>query len=270
VLRRDLEREFVGKKIKDADATSMKALVGFRNRKQFADQVAGRKVKAVNRHGNRLVFNLEGTEAMVVDLGSGGSLLKGQGGKAKDPDGLRVTFSFNVGGPLRFVDRGGNANLRVVPLERLAEDVPEIGTLGIDVLEAPISWQAFGMMLQRRRGTLRQVLIDPTFIVGIGPVYADEILFTAGLRHDRDVASLTDQEVRRLFRGIVEVLQDAVKHRGVSLDDDTFVDLYGTPGEYQEHLQVYGKDGQPCPRCRKPIEKARVGKSVTYFSPSQV
>lgn len=269
VLRRDLEREFAGKKIKAVDATSMRALRGIRTRKQLSEQLEGRKLKTVERRGTYLVGILDGGDALVIDLGTQGLLLKSPGAKAKEPEGLQVTLTFNTGGALWLVDKGNDAWLLVAPLDGLAEAVPELGRLGIDPLDQPISWQAFGLLLERRDGTLRQVLLDPTFIVGITPVYADEILFEAGLRHDRDVSRLTAQEIRRLFRAIVEVLQDAVKHRGVSLDDG-FVDLYGVPGEHQEYLQVYGRDGQPCPRCRKPIEKVRVGKGYTYFSPSQV
>jgi formamidopyrimidine-DNA glycosylase len=269
VIRRDLEREFVGKKIKSVEATSMRTLRGIRNRKQFAEQLEGRKLKAVERRGTYLVGNLDGTDALVIDLGDRGVLLKSQGSKAKDPDGLQVTIAFSAGGSLRLVDPSGGAQMQVVPLAELADAVPAIGALGMDPLDQPISWQAFGLMLERRDGTLRQVLLDPTFLVGITPVYADEILFEAGLRHDRVANRLTAQEIRRLFRAVVEVLQDAVKHRGVTLDDG-FVDLYGNPGEHQAHLQVYGRDGEPCPRCRKPIEKVRAGKGYTYFSPSQV
>lgn len=270
VLRRDLEREYVGKRFKGVEAPSMQALARYRTRKQFADQLVGHKIKAVQRFGTLLVFNLDGTDALVMDLGSSGLLLKAKSARSAEPDGTVATFSLGAGGPLRLVDESGAAEAFVVPMEDLEAEVPEISELGIDPVTEPISWQAFGILLQRHTGKLRPLLLDRTFIAGIGPLYADEILFTAGLRHDRDVASLTTQEIRRLFRAVVEVLQDALKYRGSSFEDDAFVDLFGEAGTYQERLQVFGKAGEPCPRCRKPIEKARVGRGVTYFSPSQV
>ena len=95
--------------------------------------------------------------------------------------------------------------------------------------------------------------MDQKFIAGIGNIYSDEILFEAGLRWDRMSDSLSQQEVRRLYRAIVETLQDAVKYRGSSLADEQYVDLFGQPGEYQHHHQVYDREGEACVRCRRPI-----------------
>ncbi len=101
------------------------------------------------------------------------------------------------------------------------------------------------------------MLVDPEVVAGIGAVYSDEILWEAGLRHDRASQELSSQEIRRLYRALVETLHEAVKHRGTSLESTPFVDLYGKPGAYQDELKVYGRDGEPCRRCRAPVLKAR-------------
>ena len=94
-----------------------------------------------------------------------------------------------------------------------------------------------------------------------------EILFDAGLRYNRTADSLSMQELRRLYRSVVGILHDAIKYRGVSLDERPFLDLAGNPGEYTEHLAVYGKAGELSPRSRLPIEKATFkGKTVFYCS----
>ncbi len=77
--------------------------------------------------------------------------------------------------------------------------------------------------------------------------------------------SLSQQEVRRLYRAISETLQGAVKYRGSSLADEGYVDLFGKPGEYQDHHQVYGREGQSCMRCRRPIHRARYSNRSTFF-----
>ena len=94
-------------------------------------------------------------------------------------------------------------------------------------------------------------------MAAIGPIYSDEILWEAGLRHDRISSELSSQEIRRLFRALVETLHEAVKHRGTTVDDHPFVDLYGKPGDYQDELKVYGREGEPCRRCRAPVAKVR-------------
>jgi formamidopyrimidine-DNA glycosylase len=73
--------------------------------------------------------------------------------------------------------------------------------------------------------------------------------------------------MRRLYRAMQEVLQDGVRHGGVTLDDETYRNLYGKSGEFQDHLKVYGRDGQPCRRCRTLIVRERWGNRSTYFCP---
>jgi formamidopyrimidine-DNA glycosylase len=101
-------------------------------------------------------------------------------------------------------------------------------------------------------------------------VYADEILFHAGLRHDRVSNTLSSQEVRRLYRAVVETLHDAVKYRGTSLPDLPFTDFAGKQGEYQEHLAVYGRDGQLSPRSRGVIQRVKFEGRWTYYCETQV
>ena len=107
--------------------------------------------------------------------------------------------------------------------------------------------------------------MDQKFIAGIGNVYSDEILFEAGLKWERQSDSLSQQEVRRLYRAITETLNGAVKYRGSSLADEQYVDLFGKPGEYQEHHQVYGREGEACVRCRRPIQRARYSNRSTFY-----
>ena len=78
-------------------------------------------------------------------------------------------------------------------------------------------------------------------------------------------ASLSPEEVRRLYRAMMEILQEAVKHRGSSLADQQYVDVFGQPGGYQLHHNVYAREGEACRRCRRPIVRQRVGGRSTFF-----
>ena len=114
---------------------------------------------------------------------------------------------------------------------------------------------------------MKSLLMDQKFICGLGNIYSDEILFTAGLRYDRMSNTLSSQEVRRLYRAIQETMQEAIRYRGTTLDDEAYVDLFGEPGEYQKELKVYGRAGEPCRRCRTPIKSVRLGNRSAYFCP---
>ena len=150
----------------------------------------------------------------------------------------------------------------VAQYDEIDQQVDELAHLGLDPLETALSWELFGRMLAERKTKLKPLLMDQKFIAGIGNVYSDEILFEAGLKWERQSDSLSQQEVRRLYRAISETLQGAVKYRGSSLADEGYVDLFGKPGEYQEHHQVYGREGQACMRCRRPIQRAPLFESL--------
>jgi formamidopyrimidine-DNA glycosylase len=109
--------------------------------------------------------------------------------------------------------------------------------------------------------------MDQKFISGLGNIYSDEVLFGAGLRYDRMSNTLSSQEVRRLYRSIQEVLQEAIKLRGTTLDDEAYLDLFGEPGTYQNELKVYGRAGLPCRRCRTPIQVVKISQRSSFFCP---
>ena len=265
VMRRDLEREVVGKKIKAVEVTGTRSVRRHRNRKEFITVLTGRKITAVQRRGKYLIVKLDGTDALIVHLGMSGQLLRAKTAREKAPKHTHVAITFTQGGLLRFVDPRTFGEMFVAPYDEIDQQVDELAHLGLDPLETALSWDLFGRMLAEKKTKLKPLLMDQKFIAGIGNVYSDEILFQAGLKWDRMSDSLSQQEIRRLSRAIIETLNDAVKYRGSSLADEQYVDLFGKPGEYQEHHQVYGREGEACVRCRRPIQRARYSNRSTFY-----
>ncbi len=262
-LRRELEKEAVGKRFKVPDVTGTKA-VRHNGKKAFQTRLEGAKVKSIERRGRHLVANLDNGELLVLDLGATGRLEK-VSPKSTPPKGTAVVLSFTQGGQIRLVDPGGSSELFVVTADALAAEVPALAAKGLDPVADAVSWTSFARVLLGRSAKLKAVLMDPDVVAGIGLMYSDEILWEAGLRHDRTSDSLSSQEIRRLFRALVETLHEAVKHRGTTIDEQPFVDLYGKSGEYQHELKVYAREGEPCPRCRAPIAKGRYSNKPLYF-----
>ncbi|NNE75310.1 MAG: Fpg/Nei family DNA glycosylase [Acidimicrobiales bacterium] len=269
VLRRDLERECAGKKIKTVEAKSMALLGNYKNRKSFTSQLDGVKVNSVTRHGKLLQFHLDNDHIMAVTVGATTNLVRASNRAAEIPN-TEIVITFTQHGGLRIIDGEGSGDVQIVPAEEFADAYPALANLGIDPIAAPVSWTTFGEMLIKNKGKLKNLLTDETFIAGIGSMYADEILFTAGLRYDRVSTTLSTQEIRRLYRALVETLHDAIKYRGTSLEDDSYVDAHGESGEYQTHLSVYGKDGELSPRSRTPILRSKFGGEWTYYCDTQV
>lgn len=265
VLRRDLDKEIVGKKIKSVEVTGTRSIRRHKNKKEFVALLEGRKIVAVQRRGKYLVVKLDDNEALIVHLGMSGQLLRAKSAREKAPKHTHVAISFTQGGLLRFVDPRTFGEMFVTKYDDIEEEVEELAHLGLDPLEVAMSWEIFGRMLADRHARLKPLLMDQKFIAGIGNVYSDEILFTAGLRWDRMSDSLSQQEVRRLYRAISETLQDAVKYRGSSLADEQYVDLFGKPGEFQHYHQVYDREGLACQRCRRPVHRARYSNRSTFY-----
>lgn len=263
LLRRDLDREVGDRKIKAVEVP-VAGIVGTPSKKAFITALTGAKLSGVTRRGLLLLLGLEGTHQLAIALGSTARLTRNQAKEELAP-GTAMVITFTQGGQLRLVDPKKESVVEYLEDDQVEAAHPELLTLGLDTADEPISWTTFGEQLLRRDGRLKSVLMDPAFLVGIGPMYSDEILFHAGLRYDRAPASLSTQEIRRLYRAVVETVHDALKHGGTSLGDDGWVGLSGEPGDYAQYLAVYKRDGEMSPRARGPIVKARFGSGNTYF-----
>jgi formamidopyrimidine-DNA glycosylase len=264
-IKRDLEKEVVGRRIKSVEVRGRRSIRRHRSTKEFTSRLEGHKVTGVRRLGKYLLVDLDGGDVLVVHLGMSGQLIKAKGPREPIEKGTHVVITFVQGGQLRFVDPRTFGELFVTTTEGVHAAVPELAHLGFDPLEEPMSWARFGQLLAERKSQLKALLLDQRFVAGIGNVYADEILFAAGLRYDRRSDSLSAEEVRRLYRAMVETLNDAIRHRGSSLADEQYRDLYGETGEFQGQHQVYDREGQACRRCRSPIVRVRAAGRSTFF-----
>jgi len=269
VMRRDLEKEVVGKRIRAVvvrpHRNAMRVIRRHARRKEFADRLAGKKVTKVERKGKYVLMHLDDGEVLVVHFGMSGQFLRGTKRQAL-PTHTHVVMEFTQGGDLRYIDPRTFGEMFVAPADELGK-VKELDHIAIDPLEDTFTWQEFSYELSRRASKLKPLLMDQKFVSGLGNIYSDEVLFAAGLRHDHMSNQLSAQEVRRLYRAMREVLQDAVRGRGTTLDDEAYVDLFGRPGEFQGELKVYGRKGLPCRRCRTPIDSIKVNGRTSYFCP---
>lgn len=262
--RRQLEREVVGRKVKTVEVVDTKAIPRHGTKKKFGDMLEGAKLKSLIRRGTFLIFTLDSGDRFILRPGAGGQLRKTPAKDDAEP-GTSVVITFTQGGQLRYVDPRHSGEMWILTPEEVAEGVDEIELLGFDVVDEPVPWAEFARLVMSRSMKLKSFLTDEDLLAGIGPVYSDEILYDAGLRYDRLSDSLSVQEVRRLYRSVVEILHDAIKHSGTTLSADGWHDLHGAAGGYAEYHQVYGRDGEPCRRCRDVISKSKFGGRNTYY-----
>ncbi len=223
---------------------------------RFAAGVRGRRIEGVGRRGKQLVLDLDGGAFLTVHLKMTGQLFVVPAGTPVDPY-ERLALTFDDGRELRFRDirKFGRVGLYE------GDDDPFDG-VGPEPLDPRFTLRAFRTRLRGRRARLKPLLVDQGFLAGVGNIYADEALWRARLHPLRSAASLRPGDERRLYRSLIEVLSEAVERRGSSIDDYTAPD---GDGEMQEHLDVYQRTGEPCPRCGRPIRRIVIGIRSTHF-----
>ncbi len=268
-MKRDLEREVVGKKIKTVTAEGMTVLGKYKNRKAFTNLLVGHKITLVDRVGLNLLFYTDEGDVLVAEANKTMRPHRATN-KAATHDGTEVVITFTQHGQLRFVDEKGKGELYVIAADDVEDAVAAMAPQGLDPVAEPLSWTHFGELLRHSDTALKTMLTDTKIIMGIGNMYTDEILFTSGLKYDRNSTSLSSQEVRRLYRALVETLHDAMKYRGTTLDGNYYLDVFGEAGIYQDHLQVWDREGELSPRSRAPIQKTKFNGAVTYYCETQV
>ncbi len=268
-MRRDLEKDVVGRKVASVEVrnskNAMRVIRRHGKRKEFSDRVTGRKITKAERRGKYILMHLDGGDVIVVHFGMSGQFVRGNKRQPLPPH-THVVFTFQQGGDLRFVDPRTFGEIFATSADDLGK-VKELQHIAIDPLDQVFTWATFGSLMAQRAAKMKALLMDQKFISGLGNIYSDEVLFAAGLRYDRMSDTLSSQEVRRMYRALQEVLQDAIRFRGTTLDDEAYLDLFGKPGEYQHELKVYGRAGQPCRRCRTPIQTVKISGRNSYFCP---
>lgn len=219
---------------------------------QFARLLRGREFLSVRRRGKYILFQVDDGRILVIHLRMTGDLSVEPPGTPVDPH-TRLMVLLEGGKELRFVDtrRLGHAHL-LRPEE--VNILKGLSTLGPEPLAPGFTLAAFRRRLRGQRGMLKPLLLRQDFIAGLGNIYADEVLFQAGLSPLRRVEELRPEEERALYEAIRRVLKEAVRNLVRS----------GEPGGI---LLPVREDDAPCPRCGTPLEVRRVGGRSSYFCP---
>lgn len=231
---------------------------------RFATEIAGGVVRRVGRRAKSVVLHLDDGRVMTVALRMTGALIVAAPGAAPDPN-ARVVFELADGRQLRFRDVRKFGRIGLYPGRGPRRVADVFARHGPEPLPASFSAARLAARLRHRRARLKTLLLDQSFIAGVGNIYADEALWRARLHPLRRADSLTDVEVRRLHRAIRAALREGLAGGGASYRD--YVDPDGEPGLAAERMRVYRRTGRPCPRCRRPIQRMVVGQRATHFCP---
>ena len=283
-VARDLERWVAGATIADATVHWARTIRHPQPPERFAAEVAGATIRRVDRRAKTVLVHLADGRVMTVALRMTGALIVAAPETPVDPY-ARVVFRLADGRELRYRDvrkfgriglwpGGGLRSVgggRGARSKRVGEGARRyrIGEVfsghGPEPLSRGLTVARLAERLSRRTAKLKSLLLDQSFIAGVGNIYADEALWRARLHPLRTADSLDGREVRRLHRAVRQVLREGIVNRGASFSD--YVGVDGEPGANAERLAVYRRTEQPCLRCGRPIRRIVVGQRSTHFCP---
>jgi formamidopyrimidine-DNA glycosylase len=216
------------------------------------------RIESIARRGKYIVFTVgqDGILSyLLIHLKMSGRLDVVSGGTPADKH-VHFVATLDNGYELRFNDA------RKFGRVYLVSDPAEVtGALGPEPLDEAFTLKVFRALIGNKSGALKPLLLDQTFIAGIGNIYADEALWRARLHPLRRAGSLKPEEVAALYRGIRAALSDGIQHEGAAID------WVYPEGNYQDHFRAYGRTGEPCRRCRTAIRRIVVGQRGTHFCP---
>jgi formamidopyrimidine-DNA glycosylase len=233
----------------------------------------GRQIEAVERYGKFMLLRLSAVfgsgspaangdaapAALLVHLGMTGQIAPNPAAQPCEKH-THACFLLDDNRELRYTDARRFGRLAYLSAEPIAE---ELRSFGADPLE--IGVEEFVRQARTRRARIKSLLLDQSFLRGVGNIYADESLWRAKIHPARLGTSLKRQQAATLLRVLREILEKAIVMRGSSISD--FLDADGQPGEYQRHHRAYGREGQGCYRCGAVVRRAIVAGRSSYFCP---
>jgi formamidopyrimidine-DNA glycosylase len=260
---RQLRPELVGRAIRRVVHVS--ALMAKSELGPFESLLPRRQIERLERHGKWMFLRLSDGNTLVVHLGMTGRLgIVGARTRPLPHTHLRLALDDGAR-ELRFSDPRRFGELLLVGPATFAEQFG-LGRLGPDATR--ITRRQLAEIFAGTRRCLKAVLLDQRSLAGIGNIYADEILFEAGLYPGRLGRDLASSDIERVHRAMGRVLRRAIRHNGTSIRD--YVTGNGVPGEFQNYLNVYGRADQPCKKCSTAIELIRtvVRGRATFWCPA--
>ncbi len=263
-LRRQLERAAIGRKIKSVDVR-----FGGRLRPSpptFVAAVTGASFRSFDRRAKLLLARLSNGWTIVTHLKMTGSYLIKKAG-TPPPKHVHVVFRLDKKEDLWFDDMRKFGFLQVIRTKDIDRELLDGKAYGPEPLDPSFTFARFRMCVTGRPSKkIKPLLMDQSCIAGIGNIYADEAVWYGRVHPERTVGSLSEAELRGIYRGTIKTLRDSVARQGTSADH--FVDLYGEKGKNVPHLNVYGRAGKACRRCGAPLRKIRVAQRGSVYCPT--
>ena len=242
---------------------------------QFKNKIKGKEIQKIWRRGKNIIFSLSESYFLLIHQKLTGHLLFGRWefreGEWVAPAGplaekvnsyIHLLFTLDSGQMLALSDLRKFAKVKLLDNEKLKK---EISFLGPEPLEKDFAFEKFRRSLEKRKGKIKQVLMNQEIIAGIGNIYSDEILWRAKVHPFKDVSKLTRKELGNIYRSMREILAKAIKLGGESISD--FRKISGERGYFDKERRVYQREGEKCSRCGEIIKRVKLAGRSAHFCP---
>ncbi|NCN52973.1 bifunctional DNA-formamidopyrimidine glycosylase/DNA-(apurinic or apyrimidinic site) lyase [Candidatus Wolfebacteria bacterium] len=274
----DLNKKIVGHKIIDVWSDWPKT-IKTPSFSQFKKLIKNQKILKIKRRAKNLLFYFSDNYMMLLHLKMTGHLLLGKW-KIEDKKAIPISPKEIINDPYNkyihiifYLDKDkmiGFSDLRkfgkiIFGKKDKIENLPELLKLGPEPLEKRFKFNEFKEIISSEKRKIKQVLMDQEVIVGIGNIYADEVLWYSKINPLKPANKLSEKELKILFSAIFKILNKSLKLRGTSTSD--YRDLSGKRGSYGDHLLAYKRENQPCFRCKIKIKRIKIGGRSTHFCP---
>ena len=256
---RDLNKSITGKTVSDVivhDSFLLRQKAG-----EFIQRLKKQAVMKITRRGKAIIVHLSSGEFLIVQLMMTGQMVI----DGTEDKHTRIRFVLSDSSRLLYNDQRRFGQLRVVAQ---LDEVKHFNLLGPEPFSKEFTPDFMREAFKNKVRPIKNVLLDHTFVAGIGNIYACEILFRSRISPKRPVKKITLAQVKTIHHYIIEVLQDAIKHRGSSMRN--YRDGSGKKGRFNERLAVYAREGLSCPRCKAPVLRIiQAGRSTFYCGQCQ-
>lgn len=226
---------------------------------EFSKTLLGKTIRGLARKGKYLIFDIDGDWDLVVHLRMTGALIH----TATDelPKYARIKFLLTDGSVLWYCDTRTLGTLHL--LAKGEKCIAGLDNLGVEPIATEFTLEYFSHVLSSKKNKIKGLLLDQSFIAGLGNIYVDEALFLAKILPERTANSLTTDEISALYKTVITVIKQGIINKGTTFRD--YRDGDGNKGSNQDNLFVYGRSGKPCLLCSSIIEYKKVAGRGSAF-----
>jgi formamidopyrimidine-DNA glycosylase len=259
---RSLRPHLLGRTIRHVEVIEPRLRVAVDRRALCA--LSGKQVEAVSRTAKYILLHLSDDFVWIFHLGMSGKLIcvSADTGRQKHD---HIIIKLDNGAELRYHDPRRFGLSLATKREKLLQ-LPQLSRVGIDPFDTRLTADYLFSFTRRSERRIRDLLIDQQIIAGLGNIYANEILALAGIKPTLRAHRLTRKQVQKLAQTIPRLLGDAIRWCGTSFSD--YRDADDKSGEFQNHLRVYGRDGEPCRVCPSLIKRVAIGNRSAFYCPT--